>query len=278
MKDVELFSVVPIPKTLRNTDKKTIATFLSGPCQWYARQILISLGRLHFRKKSFNGRFNASHILFYDGRVLFDESLEEVDYTADTGKRDCRVIGNIFGMKFRIYDEKGEWTYPLLVRHLVGHLNSCPLGDKSNSAVGIALLINHPALVSFAERIAQCSILDSMVDRLTDAKEQEFQAAVGSYLNWATIASSVRSMCDTLMYDPNSDNQADPVAVTADPIAVQADPVADKADPHAATKEVDIKTTYFQTPRSCLKFSRNHFKHAAKDVSGYLVFLLQICD
>ncbi|PVH31080.1 hypothetical protein PAHAL_9G053200 [Panicum hallii] len=240
MKDIDLFSVVsPLSKTLTNTKtQEKSATFLSGQAKWYGRQVFISLCRMHFRKKSLDGKFNASHILFHDGRVVFDESCMEVDFTGHSCKNDYGVIAEIFKKWFCIPDEaEEEGRYPLFVADLIDYLLDCPLGEKSNSAAAIAFLVNHPALTTFMDRIGQCTTLDSMVDRLTEFQKFEFDEAVGSYNDWSERVEDVPAMYDTLVYDP--------------------------------FRRVDApeETLYTENLRSCLKFARNHFRHARPDLS-----------
>jgi hypothetical protein len=77
-----------------------------------------------------------------------------------------------------------------------------------------------------------------MVDRLTEFQKFEFDEAVGSYNDWSERVEDVPAMYDTLVYDP--------------------------------FRRVDApeETLYTENLRSCLKFARNHFRHARPDVSG----------
>ncbi|KAF8677309.1 hypothetical protein HU200_046797 [Digitaria exilis] len=103
-------------------------------------------GRMQYRKRSLNGKFNASQILFYDGRVLFDKC--------------CK--------------------------------------DKE---------------------------------------------AVAGFDSWPSMIDEVPAMYNTLMYDPWSDS--------ADPEAAR-----------HADEECEETSYYTGDTRGCLKFSRNHFRHA----------------
>ena len=98
---------------------------------------------------------NASHTLFHDGRVVFDESCIEVDFTEDACKNDYGVITKIFKKQFCIPDKEEEDPYPVFVADLLDYLLDCPLGDKSNSAAAITFLVNHPASTTFMDQIEQ---------------------------------------------------------------------------------------------------------------------------
>lgn len=240
--------MVPLPKTLTNiSTNKNRATFLSRKARWIARQVLISLCRMHFRGKCLDGTFNSTHILFHDGRVIFDESCMEDEFSEDRCKNNYLVIAEIFGTWFLIPGEEKE--YPLFVEDLIDYLSTCPLGVNSDSVEAIAFLINHPALTAFTDRMAQCSTLDTMVDRLTVDEKQNFVQAIGLSYSWGKRAQEVHSMFDTLAYNPR-ENDADT-----------------EAAPHADKNSDEEKSLYTEDPRSCLKFSRNYFKHARIDVS-----------
>ncbi|GJN30394.1 hypothetical protein PR202_gb18697 [Eleusine coracana subsp. coracana] len=136
-------------------------------------------------------------------------------------------------------------------------LKECPLGDKSNSVAGIALLVSHPALTTFIDRMGQVSTLDSMVDRFTEKDLGLFDIAVGKFETWGAIANNVPAMWKTLAHDPrkkDADSEANPEAIN-DPRKMDAD---SEADPEAINWE---RTSYTDQPRSCLKFCRNHLKH-----------------
>lgn len=138
-----MFTVVPLSKTLTHSVAQiNSATFLSKHSQWCARQVLISLCRMQYRKRSLNGKFNASQILFYDGRVLFDKCCKdkEVDFSGSSCRNDYCAIAQILEPWFQLPStQKQSRQYPLFVQDLLKYLRDFPLGEKSNSVAAIAL-------------------------------------------------------------------------------------------------------------------------------------------
>lgn len=250
MKDIDRISVIKLPKSLKNrVTQAEAATFLSEGCQYLAQQVLISLCRVHFRKKCFNGKFNSSQILFHEGRAVFAQSCKEETFTEEGCRKDYLVIAQLFRLYFF-----NDGSYPLYVSDLVQYLLSCPLGVNSNSAEAIALLVNHPALTSFVERMAQCSMLDSMVKRLTPDEMSDFVAAVGSEFSWGEVASNVTAMIEILHFRSKG-KDADAEA-------------SEGKDANSEAGQEEENTYYSEDPRSCLTFARNYFRHAKRDVSG----------
>ncbi|CAO2035983.1 unnamed protein product [Urochloa humidicola] len=223
------FHVVRFPHKLRNY-KRGIrhATFLSDYIKWLARQVLIAMCRMHYRGKSFDGAFEAKHIFFSNGRVIFDETLVEITFTGSTCKKDFAVIENIFRTIFMLQGG----GFPLFVAHLLKYLRDCPAGGDSNSEACIAYLIGHPALSAYTERISQYSLLDSMLSRLNKNEFAAFVAAVGPLHNWENNLLDVIEMDITYWFDA-------------------------KYDASGTTWSI-----YGDNPVGCLRYSRNHLKHA----------------
>uniref|UniRef100_A0ACD5UZM1 Uncharacterized protein n=1 Tax=Avena sativa TaxID=4498 RepID=A0ACD5UZM1_AVESA len=228
------FHTVALPPDFvdAGTNRAT-AKYLSEAIQERSCQVLIALCEVHLRNFSLDGNFGPEHILFYKGRVFFDDAVREVRFSPVKGRRDYSRVYDIFLPVFR--DEANPDDFPLHSPDLLDFLFACPPNFDLRSLTVVAYLINHSAIQTYTERISTCKTLESMVTRLFGIQLWRFQHLI-SHPDWLPIQ-NVPALHARYMYDP-------------------------------IWNQVMHKfvSKYGNDCRECLKLADNYFKHADDNI------------
>lgn len=153
----------------------------------------------HERGFCWNGGFNISHVMVGDGHVRISSSIASKKYTPEGGRADYDQLYKIL----LVFVDPLGWKFPLHMKYLLMTLR------KANNSMMrdpdfITFLINHPCLLSFAERNRLYCLVDQMIHKLPlDVKSYIVQivedAGIG-YDGWYAIVVSVLEFEATFMH------------------------------------------------------------------------------
>lgn len=194
---------------------------------------MIGMCQKHCAGISFGGNFTSSQILFHEGQVKFDGSIVPVQYSQASAKLDYDQLHTIFSADFCDNSSK---SYPLHVQNLLDFLWAVPDGANPDSEDVVAFLTNHPAVISYMQRISVCQLLDNLFSRLSNVDHKTiymFLGNLGGPRGWINLVRNVRAMDTVYTYGCTFDQKGNPTP-----------------PPYGANRA------------QCLHFSNNFFKHA----------------
>lgn len=139
------------------------APFLDGLARYVLHRLLVCVCQEgHLRGKCFYGRFDMSSILVSPcGHVRFSDDVQARDYESDGSDADYQQL-------FFIVSTFVDFTtrrFPVHVISLLKVLRNAPESLRTKEEF-VAFLVNHPCLLTFAERQMLYNLVDSLLYKL----------------------------------------------------------------------------------------------------------------
>ncbi|XP_002468282.2 uncharacterized protein LOC8054196 isoform X1 [Sorghum bicolor] len=210
IKDMKPFYKVLLPVILKkkNATGDVYMVFLSQTARVLIVQLLIYLSYLHSEGWCFNGKFKITNFVFWNGNALMHPDIRKVRATGAGCQRDMVKLGEEIEKMFtRSNFPTGFGQLPGYVSHLVGLLKLFPI-HKWQSKTYRLYLSNHPALLSFNERINKYLGMDVQYDFMNDNIKQAFSTAVGDFGGWEKNICDVEPLLDTYWHNPKTSKKS----------------------------------------------------------------------
>lgn len=210
IKDMKPFYKVLLPQILRkkNATGDVYMFFLSQDARVLVVQLLIYLSYLHTEGWCFNGKLDITKFIFWNGTALMHPDVTKVQATGSGCQSDMIKLGEGIEKMFKrtnfFPDNFGD--LPGYVDHLVQQLKKIPI-HKWNSKTYRLYLSNHPALLSFNERVSKYVGMDLQFDFMDVNRKKAFDTAIGNFGTWQQKIHQVEPLWDTLWHNPISSTQ-----------------------------------------------------------------------
>ncbi|KAL6859181.1 hypothetical protein ACP4OV_018183 [Aristida adscensionis] len=180
---------------------------LSNLAKYIIHQMLVCVCRLgHQRGLCWNGGFQLdSFSMSIDGNMILNAPV--FHYTPDGAYLDYVQLHQIFSTW--LHDPRSDPGYRLHVTPFLDMLlNHDPIFRRNENF--ITYLINHPCLLSYADRHKLYLVIDSMLRKLTEDEVKNLRATLRRHDlgSWQTYVTNVPGYLNTFMYNAKFDAES----------------------------------------------------------------------
>jgi hypothetical protein len=211
--DIQMkFSHVILPDNLRKPSMKpNFVSFLNSLSQNLIHQLLVTVCREghEVRGVCWHGAFELSDIWLSEGHLTVNPYLAYSQYTEEGGRKDYKKLHQLISSAFH---DPVIQAHPCLLDKLLGLLDTAP-GVKRRDHDFITYLINHPCLLSYAERLKIIFVLERMVRKLKTPYRDNLEQVLCRNYGWSSMIVDVAELKDAYYHDAVQDAAGNLISV-----------------------------------------------------------------
>ncbi|XP_022683710.1 uncharacterized protein LOC105914788 isoform X3 [Setaria italica] len=186
-----------IHKRMKSKGSYEFAPVLSDFFQYLLHYLLVCVCREgHLRDISWNGAFSLSDVLLYDGHMRISPDVPVHRYSPAGGAADYRRSYDIV----LLFVDLDTGNYPVHVRYLLNTLLNADESVRLKPEF-VTFLVNHPCLLTYAEKQMVYSLVDRLCSKLPEAVVNRVDQLVG-VRGWVTTIKGADAFKDTYTYVP----------------------------------------------------------------------------
>ncbi|XP_062191356.1 protein argonaute MEL1-like [Phragmites australis] len=194
-----MFKVVSVPKDHVQPNHSQSVLFLSFFSQYIIHQMLVCVCREgHQQGYCWGGAFTLADIIISNGHIIISPNVVQMQYTSGGGDADYTQLHYIIDTAFL---EPSTNTHAIHVKHLLDLLLSDNKALRQDPNF-ITFVINHPCLLSYAERQMVYSLVDRMILRLPKRRFNKLRNLLNekNHQSWIGIVRQVPAFLRTYLY------------------------------------------------------------------------------
>lgn len=211
--DIQMkFDYVTLPHNLRKPSmRRNFVSFLNSLSQNLIHQLLVTVCREghEVRNVCWHGAFELSDIWLSEGHLKVNPYLAYSEYTEEGGRKDYKKLHELI---FKAFRDPVTQAHPCLLDSLLGLLDRAPEVKRRDHDF-ITYLINHPCLLSYAERLKIFFVLEKMIEKLKPPFSHLLEQVLSNNSGWGNVIQDIEELKDAYFHDAGTDAAGNQISV-----------------------------------------------------------------